>query len=143
MKRKRGIARALQEMMENQDLLELHPDRLAVQQDLLTASSVGRVLALCSAEERNSRDLPNAGHSNIGSKVNSSYNWRRINRDSTSSKSILVSVEDGSCRGRGRGRCRHGGSTCRSRSRSRGGSRSWSVEVVVVVVVIVVVVVVV
>ncbi|CAK9098839.1 unnamed protein product [Durusdinium trenchii] len=43
--------RKAEEMMENQDLLELHPDRLAVQQDLLTASSVGRVLALCSAEE--------------------------------------------------------------------------------------------
>ena len=45
--------------LKNSELLEMHPDRLAIQQDLLSASSVGRVLALCSAEEVEAMDNVN------------------------------------------------------------------------------------
>ena len=41
------------------ELLEMHPDRLAVQQDILRARSVGRVLAICSEEELQRMDLVN------------------------------------------------------------------------------------
>ena len=33
-----------------EELLDMHPDRLAIQQDILRARSVGRILAICTAE---------------------------------------------------------------------------------------------
>ena len=41
------------------ELLEMHPDRLAIQQDILRARSVGRVLAVCSKEELQTMDAVN------------------------------------------------------------------------------------
>ena len=41
------------------ELLEMHPDRLAMQQDILRARSVGRVLAICSQDDLQGMDAVN------------------------------------------------------------------------------------
>ena len=45
--------------METPELLEMHPERLALQHELLDASSVGRLLAICTQEELAKMDVVN------------------------------------------------------------------------------------